>query len=129
MRLSKRSLALAITSAATVGVITGTAGPASASTPCTAPHLCAYVDASYGGSMFPFASSDGNWSNDSQGEGFINDEASSIKNTLSVTAGVWQDASWGGPFIWCGSPGAVVSSLGSKTDEASSNWHGDCNSH
>lgn len=105
--------------------------PAAGATPACPIAVCVYTGGNYDGNMFPFSGSgvtDIYWGDNSQGEGFVDDEASSFWNRGSRPDGVWQDNGWRGPFVACVLAGRKVNGLGSKNDEASSNWHGDCNS-
>ena len=93
--------------------------------------MCVYTGGNYDGDMFPFSGShvtDIFWGDNSQGERFVDDESSSFWNRGGQSDGVWQDNGWRGPFVACVRGGIKVNGLGNKNDEASSNWHGDCNS-
>lgn len=80
--------------------------------------------------MFPFGGTkvtDFYWGDGSQGEGFIDDEASSFQNTANNPAGIWSNAGYGGPFVACVPARQVVNGIPSGVnDEASSDWYGDC---
>lgn len=130
MRLGRSAAAILISTASVVAAGVVGSSPAAAATTCPIA-MCVYTGGNYDGNMFPFSGTgvtDIYWGDNSQGEGFVDDEASSFYNRGSRADGVWQDNGWRGPFVACVLAGQMKNGLGDKNDEASSNWHGDCNS-